>query len=136
MGNVRHTTSSEGHKSTSPRVNQHADGRAGEDGHRNAVCHARAERFVTELTDSPVDTIWWDVEHPLRGYVRIFGLELVVIAPRETTRTPFVLTALDWDEVHRAPQDERLHLLRRCAIVDHDALGALLASSSPEPSAA
>lgn len=99
-------------------------------------CWALASNFLTELIGAPPVTLRWDSNHHLKGHVSVCGCELVVVAPRDTAHRPVVLTALDWDEIHTAPAEERAALLGRYAIADHDRLVAVLARNDLVPTAA
>jgi hypothetical protein len=99
----------------------------------DSECHARAADFLAELVRSSTGAISWDTDHRLRGHVFIHGLELVIIAARDTGHEPVVLTELDWGRLRTASAEERSALLRRCAIADHDRLEAILARNDPVP---
>ena len=81
------------------------------------------------LLGSPPDALHWDAKHHLQGHAHIHGHELVVIASRDQEHHVLVLTPEDWDEIRRAPGEDRSELLRRCAIDDHDRLLRVLADA-------
>jgi hypothetical protein len=56
--------------------------------------------------------------------VHIGDSELVVIAPRDESHQPIVLTAEDWDAIRHAPGEQAGELVRQRAIHDHDELTA------------
>jgi hypothetical protein len=89
-------------------------------------CRATASEFLTELIGSAHEDLVWDDTHLLQGHSRLYGLELVVIAPRDEDHQTVVLTAEDWDAVRRANADERRDLLDTCAIADHKRLVAVI----------
>ena len=49
----------------------------------------------------------------LQGHGHLHGRELIVIAARDDDHQTVVLTAEDWDAVHRASTDQRRDLLTR-----------------------
>ena len=81
------------------------------------------------LLGSEPDDLLWDTTHHLQGHAHVHGHELVVIATRDREHHVLVLTPQDWDEIRRAPADQRGDLLRRCAIGDRDRLERVLANA-------
>jgi len=65
--------------------------------------------------------------------VHLAGGELVMIAPRDGTHEPVVLTEPVWDAVRRCPGDQRRELIRSCAITDGARLASALESSQAVP---
>jgi hypothetical protein len=59
---------------------------------------ARALVHLASLagTDCLAD-VCWDPDHHLQGHVEVAGRHLVVIAPRDDSHLPLVLTESDWD---------------------------------------
>jgi hypothetical protein len=113
-----------------------SDGAAPVDRRPDTECWAFAVEFLTNVIGTPPDGLWWDTCHPLRGRLSVRGLEFVVIAPRDTQHKSLVLTAFDWDEIHRLCSHERSALLVERAITNHERLEAVLARNDPVPSAA
>lgn len=64
--------------------------------------HALAERLLAEREGGPPGaTVVWDPEHHLQGHVEIDGRHVVLIAPRDHTHEPLVLTESAWDQLRR-----------------------------------
>jgi hypothetical protein len=89
-------------------------------------CRARAYAYLVELIGARPETLTWDTTHCLQGHAHLGCREIVVIATRDASREPVVLTAPDWDAVRRSPADQRRGLIESCAITDHPGLVALL----------
>ena len=68
----------------------------------------------------------WDSTHRLQGHVHLDGHELVVIATRDVSHRPVVLTAPGWDEVRRSSNDQRHDLIQSYAITDRSSLAAAM----------
>jgi len=87
---------------------------------------ARAYDFLVRLTGSRPETLTWDSTHRLQGHVHMAGHELVVIATRDATHRPVVLTAPGWDEVRRSSNEQRHDLIQSYAITDRSGLVAAM----------
>jgi hypothetical protein len=90
-------------------------------------CQAHAYSYLLELLGARPELLW-DSTHCLQGHVRIGGHEIVVIATRDSTQHPVVLTASNWDAVRRSQSDERRELINACEITDHSGLVSILQS--------
>jgi hypothetical protein len=95
----------------------------------DAECWSQAWQYLMSLLGSAPDALHWDEKHHLQGHAQVKGHELVVIASRDQDHHVLVLTPEDWDEIRRAPAQDRGELLRRCAIDDHDRLLRVLADA-------
>ena len=95
---------------------------------RDRECRARADAFLVELIGARPATVTWDSTHCLQGHVHIGCCELVVIAPRDASHVPMVLTAPDWDAVRRSSGDQRRGLIASWAITDRASLASALVS--------
>jgi hypothetical protein len=89
----------------------------------DAECRIRATEFLTAVIGAPPDELQWDDVHHLRGHVHHDGHELVVIAGRDASHEPVVLTVEDWNRVRRDCCDRRVLLSER-AIADRRHLEA------------
>ena len=87
---------------------------------------ARAGRHLRQLIGPAANDLCWDQIHHLQGHVHVGQRELVVIAPRDTTHEPIVLTAEDWDEACHAAGRSGAEIIRERAL--HD-LGCLVHES-------
>jgi hypothetical protein len=92
------------------------------------ACRARAYVYLVELIGAHPATLTWDSTHCLQGHVHLECGELVVIAPRDATHKPVVLTAPNWDAVRRSLGDQRRELIESCAITDYAGLESALAA--------
>jgi hypothetical protein len=92
----------------------------------NRQCRVRAYTYLAGLIGDRPHTVTWDSTHCLQGHVRIGRSELVVIAPRDASRPPVVMTEPSWDAVRRCPGEERRNLIRSCAITDGSRLASAL----------
>jgi hypothetical protein len=60
--------------------------------------HARALEHLAALAGADcLADVCWDPDHHLQGHVEVAGRHLVVIAARDDTHMPRVLTESDWD---------------------------------------
>ena len=91
-------------------------------------CRARADAYLVGLIGSRHQPVTWDSTFRLQGHLHLGSRELVVIAPRDASHTPVVLTATGWDAVRRSSADQRRELIESCAITDHAGLLSALAS--------
>ena len=89
-------------------------------------CRARAYAYVTDLLGARPEALTWDGTHRLQGHVYVGSQELVVIATRDDSRAPVVMTATVWDAVRRCPSEQRRELLDQRAITDRTALVSVL----------
>ncbi len=90
----------------------------------------RARLFLKQLFGTTPIDLCWDDTHHLQGHVHVADRELVVIAPRDESHEPVVLTAEDWDEIRHAPGERAGDLVRQRAIHDHDELTAAVVRAS------
>ncbi len=91
-------------------------------------CRARAYTYLAELIGTRPATLTWDSTHRLQGHVHLGHRELVVIAPRDATHQPIVMSEPGWDAVRRSDADQRPELIRAFAITDHASLVSVLES--------
>ena len=91
-------------------------------------CRARAHAYLVELVGARPVTLTWDSTHCLQGHVHLGCSELVLIAPRDGSHVPVVLTAPNWDAVRRASDDQRRALIASSAITDRASLASVLGS--------
>ena len=91
-------------------------------------CRARAHAYLAELIGARSATLTWDSTHCLQGHVHLGCCELVVIAPRDASHVPVVLTAPNWDAVRRSADDQRRALIAAWAITDRASLASVLGS--------
>lgn len=91
-------------------------------------CRARAHAYLVELIGTRPADLTWDSTHCLQGHVRVGCCELVLIAPRDASHVPVVLTAPNWDAVRRSQGDQRRALIASWAITDRASLCSLLAA--------
>ncbi len=82
----------------------------------------RARLYLKRILGSTPIDLCWDETHHMQGHVHIADRELVIIAPRDESHEPVVLTAEDWDEIRHAPGEKAGDLVRDRAIHDHDEL--------------
>ena len=94
------------------------------------ACRARAYVYLVGLIGAHPATLTWDSTHCLQGHVHLECGELVVIAPRDASHKPVVLTAPNWDAVRRSPGDQRRELIESCAITDRAGLASVFASDA------
>ena len=92
------------------------------------ACRARAHAYLVNLIGARAHTLTWDSTHCLQGHVHLAGGELVMIAPRDGSHEPVVLTEPVWDAVRRCPGEQRRELIRACAITDTARLDSALES--------
>ena len=90
-------------------------------------CRAHAGEFLNALIGAPPDDLSWDDTNRLEGHAHLGGRELIVIAGRDATHQPIVLTVEDWGYV-RLECCNRGALLAECAITDRLRLAAALAA--------
>ena len=86
--------------------------------HSDEDAHAAACSFLAGLIGSHDNAVCWDATYHLQGHTFVDGLELVVIAPRDRSHRPLVVTGEDWDEIHRQSRARREALLNTCSITD------------------
>jgi hypothetical protein len=91
-------------------------------------CQARAYDFLVRLMGTRPGALTWDSTHRLQGHVHVGDHELVVIATRDATHRPVVLTAPHWDAVRRSADDQRRELISSWSITDHSGLVSSLAA--------
>jgi hypothetical protein len=91
-------------------------------------CQASASQFLRELIGAEPDDLLWDVEHHLQGHAHWSGREIIVIASRDDSHRPVVLTAEDWDTIRHSFGYDRGELLRRSAIQTHSRFVEALAA--------
>ncbi|MCU1395691.1 MAG: hypothetical protein JWM34_4119 [Ilumatobacteraceae bacterium] len=84
---------------------------------------ARAGRHLRKLIGSAPSDLLWDHNHHLQGHLHVGQRELVVIAPRDESHDPVVLTAEDWDEACHASGQECAQIIRERALHDLGRLG-------------
>lgn len=89
-------------------------------------CQARAYDFLVGLMGARPDVLTWDSTHRLQGHAHLGGHELVVIANRDASHRPVVLTAPGWDEVRRSSDGQRRELIQSHSITDHSGLVAAM----------
>ena len=70
-------------------------------------CRARAYAYLVELIGARPETLTWDSTHCLQGHAHVGQRDLVVIAPRDATHRPIVMTEPGWDAVRRSIADQR-----------------------------
>ncbi len=87
-------------------------------------CQARAYDFLVRIAGTRPETLTWDSTHRLQGHAQLRGHELVVIATRDASHRPVVLTEPGWDAVRRSSNDQRHDLLESYSITDHSGLVA------------
>jgi hypothetical protein len=92
----------------------------------NRQCRARAYAYLAGLIGNRPHTVIWDSTHCLQGHVHVGLSALVVIAPRDASHEPVVLTEPSWAAVRRCPGEERRNLIRSCAITDSSRLASAL----------
>jgi hypothetical protein len=92
----------------------------------NRQCRARAYTYLAGLIGDRPHTVTWDSTHCLQGHVQVGRSQLVVIAPRDASHAPVVLTEPSWDAVRRCPGEDRRNLIRSCAITDGSRLASAL----------
>lgn len=66
----------------------------------DARAHARARDRLVAVVGCDCE-IRWDADHCLQGHVDLDGSHLVVIAGRDDTHEPLVLTESEWDALRR-----------------------------------
>jgi hypothetical protein len=98
-------------------------------------CRVRAHAYLVELIGARSYTLTWDSTHRLQGHVRMGGSDLVVIAARDASHHPIVLSGPSWDAVRRCPGPQRRGLVASCAITDRAALVSALESDEQALSA-
>jgi len=91
-------------------------------------CQARASAYLADIIGARPDTLVWDSTHCLQGHAQLGRLEIVVIATRDASKHPVVLTAPNWDAVRRSQSDERRELIKSCEITDRSRLVSILQS--------
>ena len=91
-------------------------------------CRARASAYLAAIIGARPETLVWDSTHRLQGHAQLGRLEIVVIATRDASQHPVVLTAPNWDAVRRSQSDERSNLIKSCEITDHSCLVSILQS--------
>ena len=91
-------------------------------------CQARAYDFLVRIAGTRPETLTWDSTHRLQGHVHVGDQELVVIATRDASHRPVVLTAPHWDAVRRSSDDQRRELISSWSITDHCGLVSSLAA--------
>ena len=89
-------------------------------------CQARAYDYLVQLTGTRPQRLTWDSTHRLQGHVQLAGKELVVIATRDSSQWPVVLTEPGWDAVRRSGNDQRHDLIESYAITDRSSLIAAM----------
>ena len=89
-------------------------------------CRARAYDYLVQLAGTRPQRLTWDSTHCLQGHVQLAGRELVVIATRDASQRPVVLTEPGWDAVRRSGNDQRHDLIEACAITDRSSLVAAM----------
>jgi hypothetical protein len=89
-------------------------------------CQARAYDFLVRLAGTRPETLTWDSTHRLQGHAHLGDHELVVIATRNASQRPVVLTEPGWDAVRRSCDDQRRDLIEHFAITERSALIAAL----------
>ena len=88
-------------------------------------CQARAYDFLVDLMGVRPDVLTWDSTHRLQGHAHHRGHDLVVIATRDPSHRPVVLTEPAWDAVRRS-SDDRHDLIQSYSITDHSGLVAAM----------
>jgi hypothetical protein len=91
-------------------------------------CRARAYAYLVELIGARPESLTWDSTHCLQGHAHVGHRDLVVIAPRDATHRPIVMTEPGWDAVRRSIADQRTALIQAYAITDHASLVSVLES--------
>lgn len=91
-------------------------------------CQARAYAYVVELIGDRPETLTWDATHCLQGHVHVGCHELVVIATRDASHEPVVMTTPSWDAVRRSSSEHRRELIDTCAITNHSSLVSVFES--------
>jgi hypothetical protein len=89
-------------------------------------CRDRAYAYLTDLIGAHPEALTWDSTHRLQGHVHVGRRELVVIATRDDSHAPVVMTAPSWDAVRHCQADQRRELLGSCAITDRIGLVSVL----------
>jgi hypothetical protein len=92
-------------------------------------CQTSAGDFLRSLIGAAPDDLLWDDIHHLQGHAHCSGREIIVIASRDSSHHPLVLTLADWETIRRADSSERGALLRTCAIDSHTRLLEALAAA-------
>jgi hypothetical protein len=90
-------------------------------------CQANAHAYLVGLIGGRAELLW-DSTHCLQGHVRLGRHEIVVIATRDASHHPVVLTAPNWEAVRRSQSNERRELIKSCEITDHSGLVSILQS--------
>ena len=99
-------------------------------------CRARADVYLNGLLGTSHESVTWDSTYRLQGHLHLGSSELVVIATRDASHPPVVLTAPSWDAVRRSSADQRRGLIQSCAITDHAGLLSALESQPARPALA
>jgi hypothetical protein len=99
------------------------DGRRGDD-----ECQASAGAFLRELIGAAPEHLVWDGNHHLQGHAHCGGRELVLIASRDASHRPVVMTVEDWDTIRHSFGCDRAQLLRSSSIESRGRLLEVLAA--------
>ena len=82
-------------------------------------CQAAAGEYLRALIGAAPDDLVWDAYHHLQGHAHCAGREVILIAARDLEHCPLVLTPQDWNGIRRTSGEERIELMRSCAISTH-----------------
>jgi hypothetical protein len=91
-------------------------------------CQANADQFLRGLFGAAPDDLVWDDVHHLQGHAHCAGREIIVIAARDASHRPVVLTVEDWDTIRHSFGCDRRELLRNSSIDSHSRFLEVLAA--------